>query len=340
MLRSYQYTGVPKPFDHQVKTTEFIVNNPRCFVFNDIGTGKTWSAVWSSDYLQKVGEVRGVLIVAPLSTLQVVWQRTFFHLDASLDVEVLKGSAEKRLHLLGRPNRQKVSVINPDALHIIADSPAIKDYDLVIVDESAMFRNAKSRRVKALAKICRDASRVVMMTGSPCPEAPTDIWATARIVCPDRVPQYFGRFRDLTMKKITQFKYVPYDDAQETISKLLSGYVIRYRRDECIDLPESQHVDYELEPTKEQRELIKEIRSSSVAMLEDGKINAANEAVVLSKIMQIASGAVKYKDDEGNEQVLETDASNKFDALDEFLEASPQPLIVYAPFKAVIEPHL
>ena len=42
----------------------------------------------------------------------------------------------------------KVSIINPDALHIIADDPGMSEYGMIVVDESAMFRNAKSRRVK------------------------------------------------------------------------------------------------------------------------------------------------------------------------------------------------
>jgi SNF2 family DNA or RNA helicase len=207
---------------------------------------------------------------------------------------------------------------------------------MVIVDESAMFRNAKSRRLKALSQVCAGAARVVMMTGSPCPEAPTDVWATARIVCPDRVPKYFGQFRDLTMRKINQFKFVPLPDAHDVIAQLLRGYHIRFRRDECIDLPPSHHAEIEIEPSKEQVELIKAIRKEACVGVENGEINAGNEAVVISKILQIASGAVRYKDDEGNDCVLETDCKSKFDALDEILEASTQPVIVFAPYKAVI----
>lgn len=338
-LADYKFQGVPKPFKHQIETTQFILDNPRCFVFNDIGTGKTWSAVWAADYLMQAGEVRNVLIVAPLSTLEIVWQRTFFHLDAGIDCQVLKGSPEKRKKLLGRSvglSGHKVSIINPDALHIIADDPAIDDYDMVLVDESAMFRNSKSRRVKALNQICSKMKRVVMMSGSPVPEAPTDIWATARIVCPDRVPKYFGQFRDKVMRKINMFKYVALPDADKTIAEMLKGFVIRYRRDECIDLPPSQSAEFECEPTKEQKDLITQVRKHAVAEVEDGNITAANEAVVISKILQIASGAVKYKNDDGESSVLDVDCKTKFDALEEIIDASTQPVIVFAPYTAAV----
>jgi SNF2 family DNA or RNA helicase len=334
--KPYPYRGVPFPFKHQVETANFVVNTPRCFVLDEIGTGKSWSVTWAIDFLIQTGQVHNILIVAPLSTMEIVWLRTFFHLNASLDVDVLKGTAAKRKFLLGRPGLIKVSIINPDAVHIIADDPAIKDYDMVVVDESAMFRNATARRVKALQKICKDMKRVVMMTGSPCPEAPTDIWATAKIVCPERVPKFFGAFRDLTMKKITTFKWVPLKNAQETIAKLLTGFTIRHKRDDCIDLPPSQTLQYELEPSKTQADVMREIRKSAVAMLEDGSITAVNEAVLRGKLLQVASGAVKYHDDDGNAQVYITEAKSKFDALEELLDSATQPIIVFSQYTAVI----
>lgn len=335
-LQDYPYRGVPKPFAHQVETMNFVAETPRCFVLDDIGTGKTWSVTWAIHWLMLNTIITNVLIVAPLSTMEIVWLRTFFHLDASIDVAVLKGTAAKRKFLLGRPGMNKVSIINPDALHIIADDPAMKMYGMIVVDESAMFRNAKSRRVKALQRMCKDIPRVVMMTGSPCPEAPTDIWATAKIVCEHRVPKYFGAFRDLTMKKITEFKWIATRDAQEVVATLLKGFTIRHRREDCIDLPPSQTLQYEVPMSPLQTEVIRELKKSCVAMLEDGAITAVNEAVVRQKILQVTSGCVKYKDDDGNDQVLDCDASGKYVALAELLEFSTQPILIFSQFTGVI----
>ena len=337
-LSAYPFNGVPKPFSHQIETTMFVLERDRCFVWNDLGTGKTWSAVWAIDILMQLGEVRNALIVAPLSTLEIVWLRTFFHLNSNQEVQVLRGTADQRRQRLYPlyQNKPAVRIVNPDALHIIQDSDALSEYDMILVDESAMFRNAKARRVKALNKICSKMKRVVMMTGSPCPEAPTDVWATARIIVPDRVPRYFGAFRDLTMRKISMFKWVALPDAQEKISAMLDGKVIRYTRDECIDLPESQHHTVELEPSKQQKQMISEMRKAAVTMYEENTVHAANEAVVISKILQIASGAVKYAD--GDEKgVIPVDCKAKFDALEEILEASTQPVIVFCPYRAAID---
>lgn len=117
-----------------------------------------------------------------------------------------------------------------------------------------------------------------MMTGSPCPEAPTDVWATARIIVPDRVPRFFGQFRDLTMRKISMFKWVALPDAQEKISAMLDGKVIRYTRDEYIDLSESQHHTVELEPSKQQKQMITEMRKAAVTMYEENTVGRGCEA--------------------------------------------------------------
>lgn len=345
-VMDYAFPGVPAPFGHQIFTFDFILNTPRCFVYNDIGTGKTWSTVWAIEYLMKIGAIKNVLVVAPLSTLDVVWRRTFFHLDPSLPVDVLKGTASRRTQMLANVgNKGKVSIINPDGLHIIAGEKSLELYDMVVVDESAMFRKAGTRRSKALAKVCNakraifieEPKRVVMMSGSPCPEAPTDVWATARIVCPDRVPRYFGQMRDLLMRKVTQFKYVPVYQADLMVSEMLKGYVVRFKRDECLDLPPTHYVNHEVEATPEQKRLLKELKDEASVMLEAGEITAANEAVVRTKMLQICSGAVKYSDDEGrNNKILVVDCKPKFDALEELLEASDIPIIIYSNYTAVI----
>jgi len=338
-LNDYKFPGVPKPFEHQIETTKFIVENERCFVLNDIGTGKTWSAVWAIDYLMQTGKIRNVLIIAPVSTLEIVWARTFFHLNNhDIMTTVLTGTAAKKNAQFGMQqfvSKYKVSIVNPESLHIIADNPYLSEYDMILVDESAGFRNATRNKCKTLAKICQKIPRVVMQTGSPTPEAPTDIWATARIIAPKRVPRFFGQFRDITMRKTSQFKWTALPEAAEIIANALKGFVIRYERDECIDLPESLHHTLELEPTRQQTKMIREMRKFAVSEYEDNTVSAPNEAVVISKILQIASGAVKFADGDDS-GVIDVDCKSKFDALQDILTASTQPVIVFAPFKAAI----
>ena len=57
-----------KAYDHQVTTTNFILNNPRCLITSDPGTGKTRSVL--DAFTQRGGKM---LVLAPLSILEAAW---------------------------------------------------------------------------------------------------------------------------------------------------------------------------------------------------------------------------------------------------------------------------
>src|SRR6266436_4574922 len=78
VLSYYTWPGKYTPFVHQKETTAFMTLNNRCFVFNDMGTGKTLSSLWAADYLMKVGLVRRVLVLSTLSCLEPTWQQEIF----------------------------------------------------------------------------------------------------------------------------------------------------------------------------------------------------------------------------------------------------------------------
>lgn len=66
------------PYSHQIETTKFLLTYKKAYVLNEMGTGKTMSALWASDFLMINDKVRRVLIIGPLSTLQSVWGREIF----------------------------------------------------------------------------------------------------------------------------------------------------------------------------------------------------------------------------------------------------------------------
>src|SRR6185369_16203211 len=101
-LSTYTWPGVESPFQHQRATTFQLINHPRHQVWNEIGTGKTFSAAWAIDYLQKLGAVKHVLLIAPISTLEVVWQRSLWRVNPDLDVQICKGIADKRKETISR----------------------------------------------------------------------------------------------------------------------------------------------------------------------------------------------------------------------------------------------
>jgi hypothetical protein len=137
------------------------------------------------------------------------------------------------------------------------------------------------------------------MSGSPMPEAPTDVWAMARLICPETIPASFTAFRDITMFKQGPYTWLPRPDAITLVGKMLTGKVIRYSREECIDIPPTQTATAELNCTTEQAALLKQLRKEAFAQVENGAITAANEAVIVGKMLQVCAGAVKVNAEDG-----------------------------------------
>ena len=78
ILYYYDWPGRYTPFTHQRQTAAFLTLHRRALVLNDIGTGKSLSALWAADYLMRIGCVHKVLILSPLSTLERVWGDAIF----------------------------------------------------------------------------------------------------------------------------------------------------------------------------------------------------------------------------------------------------------------------
>jgi len=331
----YKWPGRFKPFDAQVTTANFLSMNDRAFCLNSMGLGKTVTSLWSYDYMREIKLVKKALIICPLSTMERTWAdevwRTFPHLECA----VLYGSRARRIKLLNQ--NVDIYIINTDGIKTIERELADReDIDLIIVDEIAMFRNAGTDRWKTLNSICNKQSprRVWGLTGAPIPHQPTDAWAQCRIIRPTNpdVPKYYSKFRDMVMRQITQFIWVPREDAVQTVQRCMQP-AIRFALDDCIDLPEQIITHREIEMSPEQKTAYKAMLEKLLAEYDGGEVLAVNEAVKANKLIQIACG-VAY-DKQGGEIYIPN--KSRMDALKEIIEESEGKVLVFVPLTGVLK---
>lgn len=325
----YDWAG-GTPFHIQEKTVELLTENPRCFVLNSQGTGKTKAALWSFDYLQRLRVVKRMLVVAPLSTLNFTWAREIFTTIPRLKYVVLHASSKtKRLKLLHQP--ADVYITNHDGLKLMEkEIIARTDIDVLCLDEIAVFRN-RTKRTAVAQNIARTKSVVWGMTGAPMPNAPTDVYQQAKIICPQNVPKYFSNFRELTMVRINQFKWAPRKGATEVALRALSPNV-RYSLDDITELPPFISRRQDIEIGSKQTKVYNDVRRASYTMIEKGEIKAANAGAVMSKLLQISLGWVYMSD--GSTAKLDEDERTQ--ALIDIIEANERKLLVFVPFKHVL----
>ena len=332
ILHYYEWPGQFTPFDHQRETAAFLTLNQKALVLNDIGTGKTQSALWAADYLIKSGQVKKVLIISPLSTLERVWGDGIFTGLTHRKFVVLHGTSQKRVKLLQKD--VDFYIINHHGFPIIAEA-AQGMFDLVIVDEAAELRNPATRRFKLFRKWMNNnpETRLWLMTGTPTPNAPTDAWALAQLVNSPHCTKTFTAFREQVMQKIGQWKFIPRPESMDIVKNVLQP-AVRYTRDECFDLPDTivqtRKVDMTPEQAKHYKAMLRHLITEAA---EEGTITAVNEAVKMQKLVQIACG-VAYGDDGQN---IEIDCGPRLSLVKEVIEEAGEKVILFVPLTGALK---
>ncbi len=335
ILHYYDWPGRFTPFEHQRETAAFLTLNSRCLVLNEIGTGKTQSSLWAADYLIKTKQVKKVLILSPLSTLERVWGDGIFTGLVHRRFVVLHGTAEKRLKLLR--TESDFYIINHDGFNIIKDE-CHGMFDLVIVDEAAVLRNPTTQRFKIFRKWVDNnpQARLWLMTGTPTPNDPTDAWALAKLVNSPFLTKTFTAFREQVMMKIGQWKFVPRPESVDIVKHILQP-AVRFTRDDCLDLPETiiqtRKVDLTAEQSKHYKQMLRHFVTEMAAeRVTGGTITAVNEAVKIQKLVQIACG-VAYGDDGQN---IEIDCTPRINLVKEVIEEAGEKVILFVPLTGTL----
>ena len=331
ILHYYDWPGRYTPYEHQRQTAAFLTVIHRGLVLNEIGTGKTQSALWAADYLIRTKHVRKVLIVSPLSTLERVWADAIFTGFVNRRFVVLHGTAQRRLKLLA--TEADFYIVNHDGFSIIGEA-AVGMFDLVIVDEAAVLRNPSTRRFKIFRKWMAQnvQARLWLMTGTPTPNDPTDAWALAKLVNSPVLTSTFTAFREQVMMKLGQWKFIPRPEAMDIVKHVLQP-AVRYTRDECFDLPDTiiqtRKVELTVEQKKHYQQMLKHFVTEAAS---EGTITAVNEAVKLQKLIQIACG-VAYGDDGQN---IELDCTPRVNLVKEIIEEAGEKVIVFVPLTGTL----
>lgn len=328
---TYDWNG-GTPFEIQIMTVEMLTENPRSYCLNSMGTGKTRCVLWAFDFLKKLGCATKMLVVCPLSTMTFTWGHEIMKATPHLRWTVLHGSREKRLKMLADTGVD-VYIVNHDGLKIIADAVmARQDIDVLCYDELAVFRNT-TERTKIAKKIADTKTIVWGLTGSPMPNAVTDIWNQVRIITPWRVPRYFSHLREELQYRVTQFKWV---NKQGAIEKAFDYFqpAVRFTLDDIHELPEA----YVPPPTQtglgpEQRRVYDSIRKYAIAKISTGEITAMNAGVVMSKLLQISAGWLY----DSKRNVYKLDGDARLQALDDIIDGAAGKAIVFVSYLHALE---
>ena len=330
IVTDYQWTGKFHPFAHQKKTAEFLTLNRKGFCFNEQGTGKTASVIWACDYLMKLGLIKRVLVICPLSIMKSAWQADLFTFAMHRTCDVAYGQPKKRKQIIAQ-GAESVN-INFDGVEIVKEDIINGGFDLIVVDEASAYKNAQTTRWKVLRDISAVVKGLWMLTGTPAAQSPVDAYGLAKLINPDNTPKFYGQFRDQVMYKLGMYRWIPKPNAQATVHKVLQP-AIRFEKKDCIDLPDLTYVDREAPMTMQQQKYYKMLKERMTMVAAGEEVSAVNAATSINKLLQISGGAV-YSD---TGEVIEFDVSNRLNAVKEVIDEASHKVLVFVPFTHTIE---
>jgi hypothetical protein len=329
IMTAYQWPG-PTPFDAQRITASLITTNKRSFVFNGIGTGKTRAVLFAYDFLKQTDPGCGKLIVtAPLSTLRQTWAKEITLYFPHLSFEILHHALKhKRLEALNR--EADIYIINHDGVEVILAELMAKrkEFSMACLDELSIYKNPHTDMWKTTNCFIAEIDRVTGLSATPMPLAASDAYGQLKMLTPQALQgRSYTRFKERVMLRVSKFKWVNKRGAIDEVFKLFQPSV-RFKRDECYDMPPCQIVNQEAMLSDEQRKFF--IQMQNNCAVPEHNVLAVNAADQINKLLQISLGMLYDRD----HNAIHLPVANRLQLLEDAIEQSDSKVIVFTPYKA------
>lgn len=326
------------PHEYQKKAIEFIRANREAALFLDMGLGKTVITLTAIREMVDAGEVKRVLVIAPLRVAAVTWPEEIQKWDhvRDLSFSVATGSIAQRFRA-GRAETT-LTIINRENIPWLIDATAAGTidwvWDMVVIDELSSFKNHQSARFQALMRRRDRFSRVLGLTGTPAPNGLIDLWAQFRVLDNGvRLGRSIGRYRTAYFepdKRNAQviFSYKPLPGSEPRIYDRIADMTLSMQSRDYLRLPELTTTPVWVELSRDERKRYEELKRDAVLQLPEGEITALNAAVLAEKLLQLSNGAV-YADDRSGGRGVVPIHGRKLDALTDLIEsANGQPVLI------------
>ncbi len=292
-------------WEHQKTDIARMLTTPGLLNTSAPGTGKTRVVIEAMRYLNLP-----TLILAPKSILSCAWGNDIREFAPELKFTTATAANRKEAF----ESNAKIIITNHDAVTWLVrpeNQQLLNRFKngLLVIDESTCYKNPAAKRSKAAIKIRDVFSRCTCMSGTPTPQGIIDIWAQMFLVDKGKLlGNSFYRFRSNTYNPVNKgafTEWVEKPGVADAIGEIIAPVTIRNRKEDCMDLPENLVVTRSISLSSKHMKLYQDLRRKAIMELETGVVSAINAAVLRSKLLQVASGAVY--DEQGVPHLVDTD---------------------------------
>lgn len=277
-------------------------------ITSDAGTGKTRCvldyfaetlAAWQHD---RVGPRPRLIVFAPLTILQAAWGADIEEWQPDLTYSV----AYSTNRLKAFQADTDIVLTNHDAVKQIVKDPKFAPYltafTHMCIDEFTAYKNKDSQRSKAMLQFSKQFNSKVLMSGTPDTNGILDMWHPMVILDGgQRLGKRFYAFREqVCTPKFNGFanEWVPKDTATDTVAMAIADINIRFKLEDCVDMPERTERTMMVELSPKVMKAYKQLADTKMLLTEDGLLKAQHAGTLVRKLLQVCTGAAY--DGEGN----------------------------------------
>jgi len=287
---------------YQQKAVNFQCSMPHSMLWLDMGLGKSVITLTSIVHLLNAGFLRGVVIVAPIRVIRLVWRQEAMKWSHTqhLKFSMLTGTRDQRTRALLRP--ADIYLVNYENLgwlaetldtYFISKSRQIP-FNGIVWDEISKCKNSSTQRVKSVKKILPHFDWATGLTGTPASNGYKDLHGQYLVV--DR-GQRLGTsktaFRTRFYKKEGPYKEVPFEDTEDVIKSLVGDITLEMSAEDYNPLPDLMVNDVEVEMPETLRARYDQMEKDFFLQLDSGQSKEMfNQASLTNACFQFANGAI------------------------------------------------
>ena len=320
-------------FDWQKEGVEFLTWRDRAMLSLSPGLGKTVTSAYAAA-LQP--NVNCVLLVCPASLLYF-WRAELEKWSPYLEKKPLAAVWHKTLLLPDAtpgPYEQMWVITNPETLvknlDIIVAMQKQGFFDLMVADESIMFKHRTSQRSAAVKKMADMIQKVWLLTGAPATRYLDDMGHQLHILNDRGWSSYWRWAEEYCIIEETQWAKAVVANrrgAAERVKENIRDVYFARSQDQVANIPDWLFEDIDIPMLPKQEAVYEKLRKELIIELEDvpdsEPLKVRSHIALMLRSLQVLSNPLL---------VGGADSSGKWDALDELLDLYPSPYIIWINF--------
>lgn len=330
---------------YQKEAVEFMLRQPRCLEYDDMGLGKCLTSISAIETVYNPNIPFTVLIVCTKKGLYV-WEE-----------EITKWTGKKSIVYHGTPSKRKKAwdrficdcevdylittygmldeVMERTSIAVSKTGKFDQNWNMLVADEihEVGLFNHKCPTYEKFEKHARKIQFLYLLTGTPIRKGCIDLYGPLHLVDRYKFSNYWGFVKRYCITIDTPFgKSIERRPLHpEEFRKMLSNYMIRRTKDQVLtELPGKQRQPLYIEMNDKQQQWYEQMLAEMFIVEGDNLIMAPNQMTVLMRLKQLlACPKMLGLDDYG--AALDTIAE-----MGESIIDNGEPFVVFTPFKQAI----